>query len=418
MIRLIEALNFRCLRYVKTRLGPFHVLVGPNASGKTTFLDALAFLGKMVADGPEAAVSERTPNPSDLLWSQKGKHFELAIEVGIPPEKKSLLKRDYSSLRYEVQLGFDDLTNEFGILEERALLKPDGIDPPQQRTLFPIEIEPPESILTGKAKPGCRTVFSKSRSGNDNFYSEVDEESGKGWYPSIRLGHRKSALSSVHEDETRFPITLWLKRLLSEGVQTLVLNSLQLRRASPPGKGRGFRPDGSNLPWVIAELRERQLSRFNDWIKHLQTALPDLNDIQTFEREDDKHRYLKIAYRGGLKVPSWMTSDGTLRLLALTLPAYLPGLKGIFLIEEPENGIHPSATEAVCQSLSSVYDAQVLMATHSTVILSQAQASKVLCFKKTPSGATDIVLGSEHPQLKSWKGQPNLSILFASGVLG
>lgn len=48
MIRLIEALNFRCLRYVKQELGPFHVLVGPNASGKTTFLDVIAFLGRMV----------------------------------------------------------------------------------------------------------------------------------------------------------------------------------------------------------------------------------------------------------------------------------------------------------------------------------------------------------------------------------
>ncbi len=34
MITRIEALNFRCLRYVSQRLGRFHVLVGPNASGK------------------------------------------------------------------------------------------------------------------------------------------------------------------------------------------------------------------------------------------------------------------------------------------------------------------------------------------------------------------------------------------------
>ncbi|MCX5910050.1 MAG: AAA family ATPase, partial [Deltaproteobacteria bacterium] len=88
------------------------------------------------------------------------------------------------------------------------------------------------------------------------------------------------------------------------------------------------------------------------------------------------------------------------------------------LIEEPENGIHPSAVETVYQSLSSVYDAQILLATHSTVILSMAAPNKVLCFKKTESGATDIVLGSKHPRLRDWKGQPNLSVLFASGVLG
>ena len=51
MITLIEALNYRCLRYISKPLKPFHVLVGPNASGKTTFLDVVSFLQEMVSDG-------------------------------------------------------------------------------------------------------------------------------------------------------------------------------------------------------------------------------------------------------------------------------------------------------------------------------------------------------------------------------
>ena len=35
MISLVEALNYRCLRYVSSPLGPFHVLVGPNAAWRT-----------------------------------------------------------------------------------------------------------------------------------------------------------------------------------------------------------------------------------------------------------------------------------------------------------------------------------------------------------------------------------------------
>jgi predicted ATP-dependent endonuclease of OLD family len=105
-------------------------------------------------------------------------------------------------------------------------------------------------------------------------------------------------------------------------------------------------------------------------------------------------------------------------MLALTLLAYLPDLTGIFLIEEPENGIHPRAVETVLQSLSSVYDAQVLLATHSPVVLSIAKPEQILCFAKTSEGATDIVRGSEHPRLKEWKGETDLGTLFASGVLG
>ena len=48
MIRLVEALNYRCLRFVNQNLNDFHVLVGPNASGKTTFLDVISFLGDLV----------------------------------------------------------------------------------------------------------------------------------------------------------------------------------------------------------------------------------------------------------------------------------------------------------------------------------------------------------------------------------
>lgn len=88
------------------------------------------------------------------------------------------------------------------------------------------------------------------------------------------------------------------------------------------------------------------------------------------------------------------------------------------MIEEPENGIHPSAVETVFQSLSSVYNAQVLVATHSPVILGVADVAKVLCFKKTPAGATDVLRGDQHPALKDWKGEVNLSVLFAGGVLG
>lgn len=113
-----------------------------------------------------------------------------------------------------------------------------------------------------------------------------------------------------------------------------------------------------------------------------------------------------------------MASDGTLRLLALTLPAYLPGFTGVYLIEELENGIHPRAVERMFQSLSSVYSAQILLATHSPVILSVAEQGQVLCFAKTDNGAVDIVLGTKHPALRDWKGETNLGALFAGGVLG
>jgi predicted ATPase len=212
-------------------------------------------------------------------------------------------------------------------------------------------------------------------------------------------------------------VSTWFRNLLEKGVQPFVLNSQLMRQPSPPGLGRRFQTDGSNLPWVLAELRQDQ-KRFRAWLEHVRTALEDIKDVDSVERPEDKHRYLVIEYMNGAKVPSWLASDGTLRLLTLTIPAYLPAIEGTFLIEEPENGIHPRAIETVLQSLSSIYRSQVLLATHSPVALNMLEPRDVLCFAKDANGATDIVSGDRHPALREWKkGEPDLGVLFASGIL-
>jgi predicted ATPase len=190
-----------------------------------------------------------------------------------------------------------------------------------------------------------------------------------------------------------------------------------MRRPAPPGSPRDLQPDGSGLPWAIEVLRQSGVA-FDRWLAHVRTALPDVRSVETIERPEDKHRYLQIVYSTGLKAPSWTVSDGTLRLLALTLIGYLEGPERIYLIEEPENGIHPKAVETVFQSLSSAYGQQILCASHSPVMLSLAEPKQVLCFARNAEGATDVRRGDEHPNLRDWKRGADLGTLFAAGVLG
>ena len=416
MITLVEALNYRCLQYVRRPLKPFHVLVGPNASGKTTFLDVIGFLRDLVSEGLDEALSKRASNPQELLFRGQRGRLELAVEAQIPDKLRRLtMKPDLDTARYQAAIGFDQTQRRFEFKAETLLLKKSDDFQPSQRLFFPASPRwLPDSLLVSIRRQGNKVVINKVPGGNDNFYSET----GRGWVPSFKLGPQKSALGNLPADDESFPVAAWFRRYLAAGVQRFVLNSLAIKRPSPPTKAAGFLTDGSNLPRVVSRLQQEDPERHRAWIAHLQTVLADLVNITTFERPEDKHCYMIYEYAGGLKVPSWLVSDGTLRLTALTLPAYLPKLRGIYLIEEPENGIHPKAAVAAYDSLSSVYAAQVLLTTHSPVMLNAAGMDDVLCFAKNDAGSTDIVLGSKHPAFREWQGEADLGTLLVSGVLG
>lgn len=420
MFSRIEAKLYRSLRYVNQRLRPFHALVGPNGSGKTTFLDVIGLLSDIARTRGDVrdVIRTRSSNFEDLVWMARGDGFQVAVEAPIPSAvsermTESLRAQGYDSVRYEIELRLDPVTNEIGFDSETLWLKnSDDSAPERPPELFPFTAAVPKSILTSPGA-GRKALFKKRLGGNDNYYPE-----GKDSYkPSFPLGRTRAALVNIPGDVDSFPVSTWFRSLLEDGVQNIVLNSQYIRQPSAPGLGRRFLTDGSNLPWVIAELR-KDVARFRAWVEHVQTALPDVVDIDTTERAEDKHRYLNVRYRNGATVPSWLVSDGTLRLLSLTIPAYLPDMTGVFLIEEPENGIHPRALETVLQSLTSIYAGQVLIATHSPVAINQLESQQILCFAKDAEGATDVVSGDLHPSLRSWKhGEPDLGTLFASGIL-
>ncbi len=417
MFSKIEVSRYKCLKRVDISLMPFNILIGPNASGKSTFLDSMAFIRDALETDVEKAVRKRANSLRELVWKNEETRngFEIAIEAVLPEALKS---NGYDRVRYEIGVGLDDsgaiaVSGETLYLIDSSLAKqPAPIIP----TLFPLEPNENGDVVhraRSRSPQGYRVVVRKvSESGNDYFRSERTD-----WNIMLRFSPQRLALTGIPEDRDRFPSALWFKQAILQNVQMLQLNSMLMRRTCPSDAPRLFQPDGSNLPIMVKGL-QADPQRFKWWIQHLQTILEDLVHVEVAERPEDRSYYLVVTYRNGISVPAWLLSDGTLRLLALTLIAYLPNNQQVFVIEEPENGIHPKAIEAVFKSLNSVYDGQVFLATHSPLVLALAAPQDLLVFAKTQSGATAVVNGPNHPVLREWRRETPLETLFAAGVLG
>ena len=396
------------------------VLVGPNASGKSTLLDVIAFISDLIRNDLETAVRDRARTLKELVWQGEANGFETAVELKLKePVHAGKNGSAYTHCRYELAVELAESTREMRISTENFFLLRDAMPASAQQTqmeLFPVEGAPRATIVLKKGRQtpkGWRKVISRDLDGSSYYRSE-----STGWNFPMRLGPRKAALAAVPEEE-RFAVANWAKQTLMEGTHVLALNSQAMRLPCPPDAKRTYLPDGSNIPIVLRDLVRPGSDRFQRWVSHVQTVLTGVTDITVEEQESDKHPYLAVKFGDGLDVPSWLLSDGTLRLFALTLLAYLPPeSQDLYMIEEPENGIHPKAIEAIYQSLSTVYDGQVFLATHSPLILGLAEPEQMLCFAQAPSGGTCIVKGSDHPALRDWRGDTPIETLYAAGVLG
>lgn len=410
MLRRIQALNYGCLRHVDVALDAFHVLVGPNGSGKSTLFDLIAFAADVTSQGVPKAVEKRTNNLQDLVWGRPNHdaRFELALEFDLPESLLDELRREGLNGhrgRYELAVA-DSKYGPRAAVEKLRVVRvageADEHSTPDHATSTLIGQEDGPAGSQGALRRWTNERVAKMPSG-EHLYRWV----------TARLNADAGMLENI-DAWLNLPFAVTLEA----GCRRLSLDSRCLRQASAPVARNGpLEPNGSNLPWAVKRLIDADRERFHAWLAHLRTVLGVLEGIRVVEREDDRHAFLMVRQPNGVEVPSWALSEGTLRLLALTLIAYLPDTDCLYLVEEPENGIHPRAVEAVYQSLSSVYESQVMIASHSTDVLICAEPKDVLCFGKDDDGAAHVTPGDRHPRLRHGRNAADVDLFFATDIL-
>jgi predicted ATPase len=445
MITRLEATRYRCFERFGIDVGDFRVLVGANGSGKTTLLDLPVLLGDLLrANNIASPFMDRRPelppragSLNELVFAGRGSDFSLALEARLPDaiqakvlegmfarlrtEKSRLaLQEDRrhwpTHIRYELGLRISN-DNALQVAYEYMFIFPESGGPDRRQAWT--------YGLTAEAKKHWHLTLKREIGYEAEFKPETPSTTGKARAVKVGLPDTLLAMPRVlYESESEYPAARWLHNLLTTEAVFLDPNWSAMRQASPPGQPKVITANGRNIPWLALELMREgapddyRSERYGDWIAHVQTALPQVADIEVREREDDHHAYFVVSYRGDFKVPSAGLSDGTLRILTLTLLPYLSKQPAILVTEEPENGIHPRAIEAVLQSLSSMYDSQVWVSSHSPVVLARAKLDQLLCARLSNEGGVEMVAGTDHPRLQEWRGGIDLGSLFAAGVLG
>jgi len=120
------------------------------------------------------------------------------------------------------------------------------------------------------------------------------------------------------------------------------------------------------------------------------------------------------------KVPGWMLSTGTLRLLALLALLRHPKPPPLILLEELENGLDPRSMHLLVEEIrNAVLDGvtQVILTTHSPYLLDLLTLDHLVLVERDGSGAPRFRRPANDASLANWAGQFAPGKLYTMGSL-
>lgn len=139
--------------------------------------------------------------------------------------------------------------------------------------------------------------------------------------------------------------------------------------------------DGSNIAEYLLDLRKKDLGRFDGLVETLRYVLPYAADVQpTATSELGRSVYVQMT-EAGFKVPGWLLSTGTLRILALLAVLRHPEPAPLVLIEEIENGLDPRTIHLLVDEIQCAVETagvQVIATTHSPYLLDLLPLSSIM----------------------------------------
>ena len=391
MLKRIHVKGYKSFADLEVEIEPLTVLMGPNAAGKSNFLDALQLLSKL---GASRTLKEAFDAP------YRGKPLESFSfgEQGI----KGLVAQERLRFSIEADLRLSDAIIRSVDQHIRDMRSPgsdaadrgNGNRPARVRERdlrYRIEVEmlPRVGVLrvadeyltalnqrgepTGKRKPFLE------RQG-DRLHLRHEGQAHPTYYDRFL---DRSILSMPHYPP-HYPHLVAARRELESWLFFYFEPRERMRAANPVKEVRHIGLRGEELAAFLNTLKATDERQFRGIEKALHMLMPNIDGIEV-EVSDLGEVELRVR-EGEVAVPAGVLSEGTLRmlgLLALTGVEEAPALVGF---EEPENGVHPRRIQLIAELLNTqrtLNNTQYIVTTHSPVLVDLLETRSLFAVKRT-----------------------------------
>jgi len=319
--RKLSLKNWKNFAAVEVEIPDRLFLVGPNASGKSNFLDAFRFLRDLASSGcglQEAVNRRGGVSAIRCLAARRDSDIELGVEL----EQSSEGKQSSEDKRWVYEVAFNQDKQGRALLQKERVLQ-DGktlLDRPNEED---------------RSDPERLTQTYLEQVNVNRAFREIAT-----FFASIRYLHI-------------------VPQLVREPDRSIV-------RANDPFGGDFL----EQLAKTPEKTRQARLKRIT---AALRVAVPQLQEIELW-RDVRGAPHLRGKYEHWRPYGKWQTeeqfSDGTLRLLGLLWAVLDEG--GPLLLEEPELSLHPEVVRMLPQMLARAQrrsGRQIFLSTHSPDLL-------------------------------------------------
>jgi predicted ATPase len=367
--------NFKAVRKSGTvKLTPLTVFIGNNGSGKSSLLEGLEIYQETVSRGLDAAI-ERWVGLESILNKRAHRNRKHAgTEDGTYENSRVFVLKGRvfrGSFTIRMEISADSGIN--GVRIEK------------------------ESIKISRDR-----LIQRNRHGNAIIHLAPDSERSEQLHPFE---------SATPRDFAKI-VESWQFLSLDPGRM-----GMPTRQIMPPGPGKLHR-DGSNLGQYLWDIRERDLAAFEGILDALRFVLPFASDIQPrVTQEIDRLVHLQMTEED-FKIPGWLFSTGTLRILAILAALRHPHPPPLLVIEEVENGLDPRTIHLLVEEMRAVITAQttqIILTTHSPYLLDLLDLSHIVVTERV-NGEPTFVRPDEE-SLKEWAQSFSPGRLYTIGRL-